>query len=276
MIPFAFSALLLILFAVERRRLKLLWQLAPVCLLSLWYLGGRFIVERNADGQAGMISAVRTYSAAFWAYKVNSYLKSFGFINVGTAHGSVTIHLIGLPVFLTLFLLNLILCSTIAWSLVRAARSAFRERRRERFVWKAAAFFFLLFLLAPGTMLGVSDPGARLLQTMLAVVLFQCFSDAESSIRVERVAVVCAAAIQVLAVFQFDRIVFSPERPPDSFNQIPHRVIVFSHVPDHVEDYFYDALERGDMRISIFPTALFMNTPKAEPGLPEHLGSGGR
>lgn|GEM_PF-1631574 len=264
MIPFTFSALLLILFALQTRRLRLLWQLVPGILLSLWYLFGRFIMEGNADGHAGMVNPVRTYSAAFWAYKVNSYLKSFGFVNAGTPHGSVSVRVLGVPVFLFLFLLNIILCGTIAWCVITAALSAFREQKKERFIWVAASIFFVLFLLAPGTMLGISDPGSRLLQTVIAIVVFQCFAVAGRYARARRVAVVCAMALQIAAVFQFNRVVFSPEMRAETVRQLPIRVTIFSHVPNHVEDFFYEALERGDMARQIFPTAMFLDTPEAE------------
>lgn len=57
MIPFAFACLALMLYALQTRRLRLLWQIVPGVLMTAWYMAGRFLLEGNADGQAGMESS---------------------------------------------------------------------------------------------------------------------------------------------------------------------------------------------------------------------------
>ena len=104
MISFAFCSLLVVLYAAQTRRWRTLWQLVPAGLLSVWYLAGRYLVAGDADGQAGMVSTVRNYSGAFWAYKGNSFLKSFGFVN---PEGSNLLLAVGRPGFVLLFLVNL-------------------------------------------------------------------------------------------------------------------------------------------------------------------------
>ena len=79
-----------------------------------------------------------------------------------------------------------------------------------------------------------------------------------------RLAAGCAVTLQVAALVLFVKVVLAPVQETASIPGLPRRVIVFAHVPNHAEDYFYRALERGDMRLHIFPTAMFLNTPLAE------------
>jgi hypothetical protein len=259
MIPFAFACLLVFFYAVHFRRLRLLWQLVPGILLSAWYLLGRFYLENNADGQAGMVSAVRTYSGAFWAYKVNSYLKSFGFINPVTPDGSIALQQFGTGIFLVLHFLNLVLCGVIAYCLASAMISGFRDRTKERFVWVAGSLFFVLFLLVPGTALGISDPGSRLLQATLAVTVFIGLSQGKLPTFARRTAVVCALCLQASALVLFLSAVFTPEVKGKTAAHLSTEVLLFAHVPIHMEDVALRALEMEDMKLQIFPTALFLN-----------------
>jgi hypothetical protein len=263
MIPFAFACLLVFLYAVQFRRLRLLWQLIPGIFLSAWYVLGRFYLENNADGQAGMVSAVRTYSAAFWAYKVNSYLKSFGFINPVTSDGSIALHQFGTGIFLALHFLNLILCGVIGLGLAVGMISGFRDGTKERFVWVASSIFFVLFLLVPGTALGISDPGSRLLQAVLAVTAFLGISKGNLPAFARRTAVVCVLSLQASALVLFSCAVFTPDVKGTTAAHLPTPVLLFAHVPIHVEDEALRALEMGDTKLQIFPTALFLNRPNS-------------
>lgn len=264
MIPFIFSSLIVSFYALQHRRLRLLYQLVPGAILSLWYVCGRMLVGHNADGSAGMVGAVRNYSAAFWAYKVNSYLKSMGFVNPGTEFGSVSMGMVGTKLFLLLFSLNLLLCAIVGWFLVKAGFEAYRAKKPERFVWGAGLVFTSLYVVAPATMLGISDPGSRLLQAALAVLLFLLPVSAGSVRKALRCAAGCAFVLQLAALFLFTRVVLSHAQPALTVHGIPRRLVIFAHVPNHAEDYFYEALERGDMRLRVFPTAMFLNTPAAE------------
>ncbi len=237
MIPFLFSGLMICLYAFQRRRLRLLWQVVPGVLLSLGYLFGRFITAHNADADTGMFGVVRNYSAAFWAYKVNSYLKSFGFINPGTPSGSVSLRVLGPGAFLLMQLLNGILCTVFAWYLIRGALAAYREQKQERFLWSAGMIFVFFYMIAPATTLGISDPGSRLLQTALAVLLFLCGEDQTGSRMAMRLAAGCAVTLQVAALVLFVKVVLAPVQETASIPGLPRRVIVFAHVPNHAEDY---------------------------------------
>jgi len=268
MIPFAFACLLLVLYSVQERRYRLLWQIVPGAILSIWYLLGRYLLSQNADGQAGMVASVRTFSGAFWAYKVNSYLKSFGFINPGLPSGSVDITLFGRALFSVLFLVNALLCAILAGLMIQAALSAFRERAPERFVWLAVLFMLPLYMLSPGSALGVSDPGSRVLQVALAVAILMIHGRGAAL----RLAAVCASILGLAGMLLFARLVFSPPVPISSGRPLPHHLVIFGHVPYNDQDYFYQALDRSDMSLPVFPTGMFLNQ-KQEPSLQKQDGS---
>jgi hypothetical protein len=264
MIPFLFAGLLLIIYVAQSGRGRLLWQLVPGGVLTLWYLAGRFLQMANADGQAGMISSVRTYSAAFWAYKGNSYLKSFGFINPGDTIGSVSVGVLGPKIFLILQLANLILSLVIAWCLVRSALSAYRNKRPERFVFTAALISFPIYLLLPGTAAGISDPGSRVLQTLLAVAIFLCATSEFPQKIAMRLGAVSALAMALASAWLFNAVVFTSQKEAVAVVPgLPHALVVLAHVPTHSKFYYYLALERQNMKLSVFPTAMFVNTQDA-------------
>jgi hypothetical protein len=264
MIPFAFAGLLLVLYVIQSRRTRLLWQLVPSAFLSAWYVVGRYLAANDADGQAGMVSPVRTYSAAFWAYKGNTYLKSFGFINPTDATGSVAARVVGPVVFVLSEVANIVLCLIIGWFLIQGAIKAYRERRAERFVWTAALIFGPLYLLVPGVALGVSDPGSRLLQTLLAVVIFLCVTEGRRGKGAIRLAGACATLLAIVAATLFYEVIFTTQRQTGTVvPHLPNAVATLAHVPTHTKWYYYTALERGDMNLAVFPTAMFLNTADA-------------
>lgn len=253
MIPFAFCGLMLLLYARQTRRGRSVWELAPTGLLCAWYAAGRYLVANDADGQAGMSAAVRDYSAAFWEFKVNSYLKSFGFVNpMGAGYW-----LLGAWVFVGLFLLNAAAGGLAGWAMVRGARRAYRTGSDERFLWTAIAVVVPLFLLAPGTMLGISDPGARLLQTGLALGLVLCGSVGSKALRW---AAACSAGVSVAGVYLFSTVAYYHPPVARSVTAWPTALIQFAHVPNDDQDYFCGALEnQGRTDLKVFPTGMFLN-----------------
>ena len=255
MIPFAFCGLLVMLYAVQTARWKALWQIVPAGLLSAWYVIGRYLVAGDADGQAGMISPVRNYSAAFWAYKANSFAKSFGFVNPGEMTGSVALAMLGKIVFVALFAVNGLLCLLAGWLILRALIRHVHRGEPERFVWIAIVVFVPLYLLAPGTALGVSDPGSRLLQTALAPALVLALRGRGL---LQTVVACCASGLAVAAVLLFVRAGFGTELPLADTG-LPHAIVEFAHVPNHDQDGFYIALGRGDYSLQVFPTGMLLN-----------------
>ncbi len=255
MIPFAFCGLLVVLYAWQTRRWRTLWHLVPSVALSLWYLAGRFLEAGNADGQAGMVETVRDYSAAFWAYKANSYFKSFGFVNPSSSLGSMALPAVGRGAFVGLIVVDVLLAGLLGWLMVSRLLDALKTKAPERFLWVGMLIFLPVYLLAPGTALGVSDPGSRLLQTVLVVgALLVCRGGG----RVLQAASVCGGVLSVAALLVFARVQLGHPVPEGSLG-LPRAVVQFAHAPFDDQDYFFGALARGDYGQTVFPTGMFLN-----------------
>ncbi len=256
MIPFAFCALLLLLYARQTQRWSVLWQLVPSFLLSVWYVAARYLQAGNADGRAGMVETVRDYSLAFWAYKANSYAKSFGFVNPSSTQGSFALAALGEGLFLALLGASLLLAALLGWRMVAALTHELRRESHERFLWLAMLIFLPAFLLAPGTALGVSDPGSRLLQTALVLgLVLACRAGG----RLLRLASACGAFLAVAGLFFFARIQLAKPMDKTAGSHLPRAIVQFAHVPFDDQDYLYGALDRGDYTQPVFPTGMFLN-----------------
>ena len=260
MIPFAFCGLLLLLYSWQTRRLRVLWQLLPSSIVGLWYVAGRFLLAANADGQAGMQAHIHNYSAAFWAFKADSYLKSFGMVNP-LGRDSETY---GQPAYVALFLVNAILALLLGGLLLRSAWHSHRQRKPDRFLWYGVALLVPVYLLAPGEALGVSDPGARLLQVALALALVLGLGAVG---RATRAAALCSGVLSVSGLYLFSQFGFQPRlAAPAILPHLPAAIRSFTMIPNNDQDYFYAALERGDWNVPVFPTGMFLNqTTKAAP-----------
>ena len=254
MIPFLFCGLLLILYVIRTRRWLTVWQLLPGALLSLWYVAGRYFVAGNADGSTGMISPVTTFSGAFWAFKVNSYAKSFGFVDPGDQDASVGLTLYGETLLLALVIIAGALTVLLGWEMVLAVRLGWRHD--ERFLWLGVLALVPVYVLAPGTAVGVSDPGSRILQTGLALALVLC---CRQQGRLLKSAGFCSLVLAGSGLLLFARAGFDSAIPGSRLQRLPGVVVSFGHVPNHDQDSFYEALERGDLGVKVFPTGMFLN-----------------
>lgn len=256
MIPFAFCGLLLLLYARQTSRWRIVWQLVPSVMLSVWYLAGRYLQAGNADGAAGMVETVRDYSAAFWAYKANSYCKSFGFVNPVRDVGSLALGVVGRLPFAGLIAVDLLLAGLLGWLMISRARMMFRTKEPEGFLWLGMLIFLPVFLLAPGTALGVSDPGSRLLQTVLVLgIVLVCRGGGW----LVRAAAGSGGVLSVAGMLLFARVQVGAA--VGGSGGLPKTPVQFAHVPFEDQDYFYRALEREDYRQIVFPTGMFLNRP---------------
>ena len=259
MIPFCFCLLLLLLFAWQTVAWRSIWLAAPAVVLAIWYVLGRFLLAGNADGQAGMQETVRNYSAAFWAFKVNSYAKSFGFVNpLGFDQG-----VFGRPGLFLLLLAEACLAGVVAWGLLRTARATLFEHGGQRFVWLALLLMVLVYLLAPGAMLGISDPGARVLQVALALGLALCWSRVGGLL--QGVAAASALVLAAGGLTLFFLLGGGRQRTLAVTSEgAGSKTAQFARVPNDDQDYFYKALDNGDLNLTVFPTGMLLNR-NAEP-----------
>jgi hypothetical protein len=255
MISFCFCGLLVVSYAWQTRRFRIVWQLVPSCLLTIWYVLGRYLIAGNADGDTGQIATVKDYSAAFWAFKVNSYLKSLGYVNPVKPSGSLALTLCGKLGFAGLLAVDLAMAVLVGWCLAWAVRRAYRDRAAERFAWTAALLLLPLYLLIPGNALGSSDPGSRLLQVGLGLaVVLMCRRPSV----VLRGAAVCGVVLAAASLAMFFRIAFGVP-VVGTERGFPHAVVEFAHAPLLDEDVYWWALDHGDYRQRVFPSGMFLN-----------------
>ena len=258
MVPFAFMALALLFFVWQTRRWRLLLQLVPAAALCAWYLVGRFLLHGDADAGVGLTNEMRQFSAEFWAFKVNSYLKSFGWVNLGKRSGSVTLHLLGTQGFTLLFAVNAVLCVVLGWCMLRACTEAFRSGKKERFLWSAAIVYASVSALLPSYTLGISDPGSRLLEVAMTLGVLLCASS-----RMLRAAAVCAVPLAVVSLFLFVRAAYTVLPVESAGGRLPGMVVQFAHVPNHNKDMYLDAMRQGNLSLAVFPTGFLLNAPGA-------------
>lgn len=259
MIPFAFAALLVVLYAVQTRRWRIIWPLLPSMLLTLWYVLGRYMVSENADAAIGLVPTARAYSGMFWATKLHALLKSFGFVNLVTADHSIDIALWGRTLFVLLILANLLLCAILSWRMIAAFLKADRSATPDRFLWTAILLVIPVYLLVPGAALGVSDPGSRVLQVALCVGLILGVSQwSDCSLR--RITFLCSGILGIAGVYLFNAVAMTPQNISGRGMILPAAIIGFAQVPVYDQDRYYRALESGDRRLAVFPTGMFVNT----------------
>ncbi len=256
MLPFAFAALLVVLYCLELRRFRLLWQLVPSGLACIWYVCGRYLLGADADGKGGIADPVRNYSAAFWAFKGNSYLKSLGFVNPTYLGRSELVAWVGRSGFMLLFGLNLALALAVAWCTFSVLRGSLLQKTKERFLWVGVIALLPLYLLAPVSFLGISDPGSRLLQLSLVLGLLLSARFYSKSLTI---ATGCALVLMTVDVAMFPCFAYGPEKPGESGAPLSHAVVSLAHAFNHNQDYLVQALERGDRTKPVFVTGIFLN-----------------
>lgn len=257
MVPFAFAGLLVVLYCFEWRTLRLLWQLIPSGLGCFWYVAGRYLLGADADAQAGMMAeSVRNYSAAFWAFKGNSYLKSLGFVNPTYLGRSALVAWAGRGGFTLLFGLNLVLAVAAAWCLFSRLRRGLSEKTPERFLWMGMMAFLPLYVVAPVSFLGISDPGSRLLQLSLVLGLLLCARWVSKPLGIAQA---CALVLMTVDLAMFFQFAYGPEKAGKEGSPLPRTVVSLARVFNHNQDYLLRALERGDRTERVFATGIFIN-----------------
>ena len=255
-IPCAFACLALIFAAWLDRRPGLLWSLMPTAALTGWYLIGRFFYAHNADAYSAIGTNIHYMSGDFFAYKVNSFLKSFGFVNPSTnGDVSISLHLFGDKIFRLLFLLNAVLSAIFLWLILTRGMRSIRERALDAFLWLAMAVFGVLYLFLPGMALGVSDPGSRCLQVALWMAIFL----AADSAGLVRFASACAVCLLAANFYLFQKLATSPPQPDQAVaTQLPAFIAHFGHIPYEDKTQYYAAIEQEQFDLPIFPTGLFL------------------
>jgi hypothetical protein len=264
MLPFTFACLLLILFAWQTRQRTLLVLLVPPAGLLIAYITGRFAAGDQDSGAAPTahlsLLAIRTI-----AFKANTVAKSFGFVNP-VANGdtySAALQVFGKSLYLSIFVINLFVCAAILVVHFNSMRRGMGPRMAHRFFWIAQGLCLLSYLVVPESLLGISDPGARVLQVTLWTGLFLC--DAESNVAAVAAAVASAGsalmAIAGLVLFAL----LGWNSPPPALVHLPTPIEMLGKVPyQHTQDEI-EEIERGKLDRPVAPTGLFLNKPQDHP-----------
>ena len=251
----ACALLLLGLTAHRRRCWSMLWPAGPTLLLTLWYAGGRYASDR-LDMHAAVNTASSYGSPAFLVYKVNTFLKPFGYVDAQAANGwSQTEMLLGSKAVLLLVAVALLLAG-LCFALVLGRRP---KQGRDDVLFRFAVCAFLLAAVLPQLMLGVADPGSRLVLAGVALCLFS----ARWSSRAGSVLAVCSFVFCMANLLQFERISQNPELSGKA-STLPRAVRTFAHVEPGTRVYLYDRLRRGEMDEAVFQTGIFRLAPRKD------------
>ncbi len=256
MIPYGFAVLALGLYAWQNGKWRLAWSAVPTLLLSLWYFVGRF-AHGDADDFQGVVASVpyRQFPL-FMAYKVNSYLKCWGFANpAATVHDSILLRLAGDKVFVLLFLLCVVLAAGLLVLMTTTGWRSIRMRGEQSFFWIAVGVFFVAGLVLPGAAAGVSDPGGRLIE--LAAWSGLCVV-ATSKVWVQRTLAGCAVLLMVSDCFLLSAVAMRPSVRGTEEGPLPAHLREFAHIVYSARYSFYVAIDQGNMTEHIFPTAMFL------------------
>jgi hypothetical protein len=258
MIPFGFGLLVLGLYAAQTGRWRLLWQALPSVGLCLWYFAG-LLTHHNADAQTGMEASVPYMTPVYAAFRVNTYLKCWGFVNTtSTFQDSVLLKLVGTKVFVLLFLLNAVIAAAVLVLLWRTASEAIRGKTAARFFWLAVSIFFVVALLMPGAVAGISDPGGRMLQ--VAVWCGVCMVTTRKQWSGVALSA-CAMVLIAFSCYQMSAVAMQPGVVGTTGGPVPGWMRKFGHVVYIGRQGDYECIEKNDMRCVIYPTAMFLNKP---------------
>jgi hypothetical protein len=181
-------------------------------------------------------------------YKANCFFKVFGYVNARTlAGGSESEAILGRGLFLLLLIASLCLGGLILSQLVRVARNGSIPLRIFMVV------LLLCSILLPQAILGVADPGSRLLLMTAAVGLFGIEWKSPVGTAIACLSVVLCAA----NLWQFARIERSPMMP-GHVRDLPAALLTYGHVEPATRLEYYEKLKSGEMDETIFPTGMFV------------------
>lgn len=255
MIPFGFAIVAFFLYAHQTRRWRILWQTVPTFLLCFWYFAGR-LIHRDVDGMGVMHSSVRYASPAFIAYRINTYLKCWGFVNIAsTVHDSILLKLVGVKLFVILFGLATFIGIAVLIAAIQVLKHHFGRDDPQRFLWLTVSLFFLVGLIMPEAAAGISDPGGRMVQ--LASWCALC----AITIRGRWIGGMLSGSAAVLLFVSLYQMAVVAERPPTvgaTGGPLPARLRQFAHVLYINRGGDYDNITRGQMNAPIYPTAMFI------------------
>lgn len=257
----ACAMLFLGLWVLSTKRWRYVWASVPTLLLCFWYAAAR-ILGGNADAESVPHSTFRFGSKLFFLFKVNTYLKIFGYINAHGVHELSQSELIfGKPLFLTLFVLYLLLAALCYCAIVRGA-----WRQRNTRLRPLSAFALILLpcsLLIPQIFLGSTDPGSRLVLMGAAIGFFLVDWSGHTGKVIATLCIVFCLA----NVWQFALLDHEPYRA-EHVRDLPDALVNFGHVQTTRSLRYYEHLETGEMDLGISTTSLYLMSKPGQTSAP--------
>ena len=247
----ACATLLLVVWCWRQERWGRMWATAPVFVLTAWYAAGRY-TSGNIDGRSVTPAAYAWGSKAFLLYKANTFLKVFGYVNARAADGgSITEAIFGRFLFLWLLLAGCCLAMLCLWLVMSRDEAESWLGWRGTLRWLALALVVLAGVM-PQVVLGVADPGSRLLLAAAAMAFL--------AVRWKRPTGTAAAVLGVVLcgvnLLQFMRVEASPKMA-GAAKDLPGVVLGFGHVEPGERVRVYGKLRRGQMDEAVFQTGMF-------------------
>ncbi len=255
----ACGMLLFLCYCFDRRKKEDLLQLLPDLVLTGWYGAGRYL-SGDVDGKAAMPMQYHYASKNFIVFKIGSFFKTLGYVNVASSNGtSLTEHLMGKWIMLCLAVLSILMGLVFFIGLVWAAKRELRTTRSTRFLWLFVLIIFVIFMFLPQSMLGTADPGSRIMLCGIAVGMFLL---ADKKSRLFPFLAFCSIVFCVVNLWQFRVVEFSPHLADEVRDTPPGILKKYAHVEPSTRLNFYQSLQLGKWDQNIFPTALFRQTTK--------------
>jgi hypothetical protein len=252
MVPFTFALLVLLFFTLQTARYRLLWQAAPSLLLTVWYVIGRFS-SGDVDSSAAPTETGFHYGPAFWAFKANTFVKSFGFVNPSTADlkYSAAHAVLGSGVFLGTFAINLVMCGALFVFLLRRSTDVAQTRP---YLWLAFLVTIPCYLIAPPSFLGIVDPGARILHTAVFPLILATPAWKRNPLSLSIMAL-CSVILASAGALLFARLPWTADVPHPA-HPFPTAVERLARVPYAQYADQVKLLQNGDSRLPIWETSV--------------------
>jgi hypothetical protein len=256
----AAALLLLGIWSAAARQWRRLWATLPAIVLTVWYAAARF-ASGDADVRGLPPADYRYGSPAFLVYKVNTFFKTFGYINASTMRGlSESEQMLGRGVFVLLIGASLVIAALCLIMIVRAAVKANAMPRGDeprRTIAGFALMLLIVSLLLPQIFLGVADPGSRLLLLAAAAGLLIVDWRGRAGL-----AIACLSALFcVVNLWQLAHVERNPAMA-GHVRDLPAAMVKYAHVEPSTRVQYYEHLERGETNEAIFPTGMFVQVAK--------------
>ena len=156
-------------------------------------------------------------------------------------------------------MVDLVLCFALVYLFVR---NLFLRDASDRlpFLRLTIALTVPAYLLLPTSLLGIADPGSRVMQSSFWLLLMVCCAGESSTRIAARVAAAASILLAISGAFLFVRLPWG-RQAEFTPTHLPRPVEQFGKAPYDAAADLYEALDRGDFTRAVFPTGILNNHP---------------